>query len=334
MVTAFAWTDQKGGLREALPTVWGYVRGGVRTVIASPRLFAEIVIYFSLPALAASVLAGFGPQDDPALLLLLFVLDSVTTVLAAVVFMMAVGAGFRGEAAGLGSVFQRAVSWLPRYVWTNAHTSLVFWLPVGGALLMWERLAPRLIAAGVPEWLLALVWPPLLAALATYFHSRTLLAPFLAVHSDVPSSLAAWHAWDISGRHLTLVVSTFVLGSAPLAAPVLLLLFILVTGGLGGGTHMQMVPHLVAVGIQLVRLTLIPAAYLLYRDLWALKPDDWKQSEALRAPAGVGLVMGLTGWLPPMGPMGRSPEAGATRRVIAEQAAGGLRQSEGTGYDD
>lgn len=153
-------------------------------------------------------------------------------------------------------------------------------------------------------------WGLVVAAGAVYFHTRTLLAPFLAVHSNVPASRAVWVSWNLSHRHFRAAAATFVVGAAPLAVPLLLLAYAMAGSGgalLGGA---ETLPHATGIGLQLVRLSVIPAVYLLYHDLCDGEPDVHRA-----LPAPIAALERCTAWLPPLGPMGgaarRDPDGGA-----------------------
>ncbi len=73
----------------------------------------------------------------------MLVLPYVTAILGTVVVMLAVGHQARGRGIGLVRASLRALPWVPRYFWTNVHTSAIFWAPVGLLLLVraWQEVA-------------------------------------------------------------------------------------------------------------------------------------------------------------------------------------------------
>lgn len=242
--------------------------------------FAQIAVIYSIPALlAAGLVAVTGPGEtwrSPVL----FVLQSITTVFAPVVFMMAVSAAYAGEQLSVAQLSRRALPWVPRYLWTNVHTSLVFWVPVGTLLL-----ARSLMDLQEPA---LSVWWAVLGLAALFLHSRTVLAPFFAVHSDLPGTTAAWESWRASRRHLGVVVTTLVVSSLPASLPIGLGASMLVSGAVPWPGDPEMLPQFTGVALQVVRLTLVPAFYMLYQDI-----GDDGAAEAGELPAPLRAVMAL-----------------------------------------
>lgn len=257
-------------------------------VLAQPLLFLQIVVVFSIPAVLATwllIAVPFGPVwREPVL----FLLNALTIVVAPVVFMMAVSACNHGERVGLGVLLQRAIPWVPRYVWTNCHTSVIFWLPMTLALTLKDAISHATAMSAVAAGLTPLdigAWLFVLGPMALYLHSRTLLAPFLAVHGDRSGTLATWQSWQQSVRRLPVVLSTFVLACLPTAAPLALVAFA-VANGLAGRlpADPDAFTPLLGVGLQVVRLSLVPAAYQMYLDLEQLIDDEAATDSGLPRP--------------------------------------------------
>ena len=200
-----------------------YVRRGLALIRPAPWLFVAITLVFSFPALLAAWLVFSIDSPEPWQSVAIFSLPWMTLVLGTVVVMMAVSAHAHGQSVTLGQATWRALPHVPRYVWTNAHTSLVFWIPLSLVLALREWQSEVMPLEAVGSVMVEVGWWLVIAPLALYIHTRTLLAPFLAIHGDQPATLAALEAWRLSGRALRACLSTLIVGSLPLAVPLALL---------------------------------------------------------------------------------------------------------------
>lgn len=291
---------------------WGkginYLRLGLGILVKWLGLYLQLALLFSAPAVASATLAVLVVSQTWQKMAV-FLLDFIAIVVAPVVIMMAVGSHYHGKGVNVLSALWQAIPWLPRYLWTNVHTTPIFWMPVTAAdtLRRWQESVLPLEgfwggAVGVSWWVL-------IGMVAVYMHSRTLLAPFLAIHSNLPGTLATLESWRLSGKELGPVMATFIAGSALLGLPLGLLgLLAMMIGEVYGTVKVMLLvafPHLVWAGIQLVRPILIPSVYFLYRDLWSQEVALRAQGDEPRVPGFARLTLALTAWLPPIGPMGR-----------------------------
>lgn len=228
-----------------------------------------ILAVYASPALAAAFLTTL-PQPSLWQQALRQSLPWVTAILGTVVVMAAVARQSHDRPVGLCGATRLALPWVPRYAWTNVHTSVVFWVPVGLLLQVrgWqEALVPLAGWAGSAA---AGLWWLVIGGVAVTMHTRTLLAPFLAIHGDRPGTLAALEAWRLSGRYFAVCLGTLVLAGAPVALPLatITLVLVLTLPIPAVATLEAAAPDLIWAAIQAVRLVLIPALYLLYHDLW------------------------------------------------------------------
>jgi hypothetical protein len=213
--------------------------------------------------------------------------------------MVLVGYHGRGRRIGLWRATLAGLRWVPRYVWTNCHTTVIFWLPVGSLLALrgWHE------AQGPVSRPLWAAWWLVIGALALYLHCRTLLAPFLAVHADLPATRAVVEAWRLSGRHFGLCLTTFVFGSLPVG-----LLLLGLAGGLAllvdaatldqierGGADLGWV------AIHAIRPLLVPAVYCLYKDLWHAELARREREGSPPMPVPLEWLQRLTRRLPRLG---------------------------------
>ena len=294
------------GTGEALVTradAWvqaaSYAWRGLRCVTQAPRLYLLITGIYATPALLAAALAAFLPEPVLWQQALIVALPWITIVLGTVVIMVAVGFQARGRIVDPGRATRVGLRWVPRYLWTNVHTSIIFWVPTGLliALRDSQALFPPDTASAEP--LTGFLWWLAIVGVALYLHTRTLLAPFLAVHADVPGTLAAVEAWRLAGEYFPVCFATLVVGSLPVGVP-LGILAIAVAGTASGPVEVALraaAPDLAWAGIQLVRPVLIPSLYLLFRDVWARRETQGGPA----VPTLLRAILALTRPLPKLG---------------------------------
>jgi hypothetical protein len=271
-----------------------YVCGGLTWLRAAPRLYLTITLVYTAPALVAAWLIAFVRDPSPLQQALIVALPWLTVVLGAVVIMVAVAYQSRDQNVSLGRATRVGVRWVPRYLWTNVHTSIIFWVPTTLLLALRDRLQ-----SSIPD----VIWWLLIACVALYLHTRTLLAPFLAIHGDLPGTLAMLTAWRLAGQHLGVCMATLVLGSLPAALP-LGILALTVARGLTGPAQEAFAaatPNLTWASIQLIRPILIPALYLLYSDLWHAELARVHEHGGLHVPRLARIPLALTRPLPKLG---------------------------------
>lgn len=244
---------------------WWNLRRGLDITRQQPDLYVKLVLLYSLPPAIAAwlILWADAPRNTAWYQPLVWMLPIITMVVAPVVLMLAVEACRDGERIGVLEATRRGVPWVPRYIWTNAHTTVLFWVPVGALLLLRER-SP--LGAVVPGAL----WIALIALVALHQHVRTVMAPYLAVHGDMNGTHAAIKSWELGGRHFWHLLGTFVLGSLPAALPL----------GAAWMVIEQFGPHPLSaallavswqlgwVGVQSTRGFLIPALHTAYEELY------------------------------------------------------------------
>ena len=280
-----------------------YVRQGFAIVRRTPGLYLLISLIYALPALIAAYLDFFLPEPAVWQQAITRCLPWPTIVLGTVAIMVAVGYHSRGQPVDLGRVSREALRWAPRYIWTNVHTSLIFWPPIGLLLAARRWQQDTLANIWAPEVLVGDVWWLLITAVAVYLHTRTLLAPFLAVHADLPATLAVMEAWRLGGQHFLACCATLVLGVLPVGVPLGFLAWDIAHNlqGSAQGAMLAAAPDLLWAGIQAIRPVLIPALYLLYRELWGAELIRRQQEEPPRVPGVARVLLSLTQPLPRWG---------------------------------
>jgi hypothetical protein len=240
---------------------WRNVRRGLEITRQQPDLYLKLVFLYSLPPLAAAWVVLFAPSS---LQPLAFLLPIVTMVVAPVVLMHAVDAGHDGERIGVLEATRRGVPSVPRYVWTNVHTTVLFWVPVGTLVLLRDR-------SPLGEVVPAVVWLAAIGVVALHQHVRTVLAPYLAIHGNVAGWQATQASWHLGGRYFGLLLGTFLMASVPVALPLTLAFMLAERFGPDplSAALLAISWQLSWIGVQSTRPVLIPALHTVYEDLCA-----------------------------------------------------------------
>ena len=265
---------ESAGSESAVGTGWRtgrrYFHSGLVVLGDNPWLYVRLLTIFAAPAALAAILTVLEAGEAPGGSVALFALNAISSSVAPVVIMVTVAAGFAKESLGVAEAIRRGLAWLVRYLWTNVHTTVVFWVPVGALVILfrWQGEFAPLDATG--QTIAGFFWFLGIGVVALYVHSRTLLAPFLAVHENMPGTLAALESWRLSGRYFPKVFGVFIVSSAPTAIPlavVIVGLLLLLDDG-PKSTMLAMIPSLTWVAIKFVRPFLVTAVYPLQKELW------------------------------------------------------------------
>ena len=277
-----------------------YAVRGLKTLRLTPLVFVAIMALFSLPAAgviaitAADLPEGLGRTAGTT------VLNVLSGTVAPVMFMKAVAAAHDGRRLGLWWHLADGTRWLPRYIWTNLHTTMIFWVPVGiltVGLISFQRLT---FAETFPGGLISILWVVVIGGTGIYVHSRTLLAPFIAVHGNVPGSLAALESWRVSGRMLGPVFATFVISAGPIAVPLAAVFmgFYLTLTGPALDVFTATLVAQVWIAVNLIRPPLVAATYALYTEVWADELERRAQLGHPATPAPVRWLIDMSWWPP------------------------------------
>ena len=246
---------------------WLNLRRGFEITRQQPDLYFKLALLYSIPPLIAAALILSAPHEAAWVQPLVSALPVITIVVAPPVLMHAVSAGLAGERIGVVEATRRGVPWVPRYVWTNVHTTILFWVPVGTLMLLWER-------TPLGTLLPTAVWVAVIGLVAVHQHVRTVLAPYLAVHGDLGGTRAALTSWQLGGRHFWDLLGTFVVGSLPVALPFGVAYLAIERFGPNplSAALLAVSWQLGWVGVQSIRPLLIPALHTAYEDIWSVSP--------------------------------------------------------------
>lgn len=304
--------------RHARPAATGwlgglaYLRQGLALTRRDPALYLLITIVFSVPSAIAVGLVVAGSRSARWEQVVLLTFPWITASVGPVVVMMAVSYHANGRSVSLGRATLDGLAWLPRYLWTNAHTGIIFWIPVGLLLELRALTVGFLPDGGPSRWAVEGLWWILIGVVALALHTRTLLAPFLAVHDDLPATLATLESWRLSGQNFRLCLSTFVVASLPvtLVAGLLSLGLLVALPEPGRLVLFTAAANLLLIVIQCVRPILIPAVYRLHKDLWQAERERRAVAGAPRVPLVARVLLALTRPLPRPGRRTGNPDAG------------------------
>ena len=241
------------------PDVWlqavHYLRHALACVRRALLLYLLVTVVYATPALVAGMLAVLVRQPVLWQQVFMIALPWITIVFGTVVIMVAVGYQARDQIVDFGRATGVAIRWVPRYVWTNVHTSIIFWVPVALLLSLRQWLVMAIGAVAAFQFVVDTFSWLAIVSVAVYLHTRTLLAPFLAVHADLPSTLAALEAWRLAGQHFSVCFATLVVGTVPVGLPLAIAALVLVRSLSGAAQEALVValPDLAWAGIQFVR---------------------------------------------------------------------------------
>ena len=117
-----------------------YTHRGLGVLGTSPWQYVQILSAFAAPATVAAYVTAPTCRRDSAARASLW-LNAISASAAPVVVMTAVAARFHGVTLGFMAAMRQGLWWLLRYLWTNAHTSVIFWVPtlVLLNLFEWQR---------------------------------------------------------------------------------------------------------------------------------------------------------------------------------------------------
>ena len=280
----------------------GYTRRGLRILGESPWLYVQVLSAFAAPAAVAAYVTASDLPEGFGRSAVLYVLNAISASAAPVVVMIAVAAGFHGVRLGFFSAMRQGLWWLPRYLWTNVHTTVIFWAPILVLLNLFEWQRNEAAVEGALGVAITSAWVVLIGAAALYIHSRTLLAPFFAVHGNLPATLATIESWRMSGRRFPIVFGTFIVSSAPTAVPLGIVLttlaFTLDESTGVRATYAAMLPPLVWATIKLVRPFLITATYGMYTDLWTEEQQRRAEQGSPPVPLFARPLLLISRWVP------------------------------------
>jgi len=195
----------------------GYVRAGTRLCMRDIYGLIALVGLLMLPAFSAVVI---GSQPGPLAPWVSTGLTWVTIVVGNIALVLAMEALDDGRRLVPTELVLTALRWLPRYLWTNGMTTVLFWgifTPLQTLLAVW--LTRWSWPAFAP---LALLLLPML-----FWHVRLVFATYAAIVDDQPGVRAVSISLGIAQGRWAMVAMAFagsILIEAPVAGPLYLLI--------------------------------------------------------------------------------------------------------------
>ncbi len=197
-----------------------YVAAGVRICRKDIPGLVSIVGLFMLPPLAAVVV---GSQPGAAAYWIAEALPWITITLGNISAVLAIEAIDAGKPVVPQEILPAAVRWLPRYLWANGITTVIFWGLVTpaqwalGQLLIdhwgWPSFTPLLLL-GIPM---------------LFLHVRLVFATYAAIVDDQTGARAVRISFGIAHRRWRMAVAAFV-GSVLVEGPVIGPIYLLIQG--------------------------------------------------------------------------------------------------------
>ena len=228
-----------------------YVVSGLRLCSKDIPGLLTLVGLFMLPPLATVII---GSQPGPVAYWVAWCLPWITITLGNISAVLAIEALGAGEPVIPARILPAAVRWLPRYLWTNGLTTVIFWslfLP-----LQW------IVGQQVAQW----GWPPFAPVLILllpmlFLHVRLVFATYAAIVDNQPGWRSVLISLRIPQGRWKMVVAAFAgsfLVVAPLAGPLYLMILNMHNGLLAEGFEWALVMP--------IRPLFIATLHMIYKD--------------------------------------------------------------------
>lgn len=196
-----------------------YVAAGIRICRKDIPGLVALVGLFMLPPLTAVVV---GSQPGELAHWIANALPWITITLGNISIVLAVESIDAGGTVTPSAILPAAVRWLPRYLWANGITTIIFWglfTPAQWALGRlttqwgWPSFSPILFL-GIP---------------LLFLHVRLVFATYAAIVDDQPGARSVIISFGIAHRRSRMVVAAFV-GSVLVEGPVIGPIYLLIQG--------------------------------------------------------------------------------------------------------
>ena len=228
-----------------------YVGAGIRICRKDIPGLVMLVGLFMLPPLAAVVV---GSQPGDIAHWIAEALPWITITLGNISAVLAIEALDAGRPIIPSEILPAAVRWLPRYLWANGITTIIFWGLFTPA--QWE-LGKLTDSWGWPSFTVIL----LLGIPMLFLHVRLVFATYAAIVDNQPGVQAVRISFGIAHRRSRMVVAAFVgsvLVEGPVIGPIYLLIQAISNPYVAGGFTWML--------IMLMRPIFIATLHEIYED--------------------------------------------------------------------
>ncbi|MCL0043173.1 hypothetical protein M1N17_01870 [Dehalococcoidia bacterium] len=248
-----------------------HLRYGWRQINTQPRPFLEFVFGFAFLSALAAFIDYFATPDTIGSRLPFYMLNIPVVVFASPCLMLAVQSAFDKSGKQAIPVLWSSLPWVGRYLYTNAHSSVVFWVPIGLLYFMYRFQSINMPVSTDYDYLQRIVWGAIFVLTGIYLHTRTALAPYLAIHNNIQATLAITVSFRLSsGGDFWRVLGVLLFASIP---PIVVMGALLGLGELFGILHLERVSaislHFIGLVLQGIRLLLIPSLYSLHQERYS-----------------------------------------------------------------
>jgi hypothetical protein len=246
-------------------------RYGWQQINGQRQPFLEFIFAFAFLSAFAALIDYVSTSYTMGFRLFIYMLNIPVIVFASPCLMLAVQSAFDKSGKQAIPILRASVPWIGRYLYTNAHSSFVFWVPIGFLYIMYRFQSINMPVSNEYDYLQRIVWGVIFVLAATYLHTRTALAPYLAIHNNIQATLAITVSFRLSrGGDFWCVFGVLLFASIP---PIFVMGTVFGLSHFFGMLHLDSMLggsiHFIGLGLQGIRILLIPSLYSLHQESYS-----------------------------------------------------------------
>ncbi len=257
---------------------WKYVLSGIAICRKDPLKLLALAALFTIPPLAAALI---GTQPGDIAYWVAWGLPWITITLGNIAMVLAIEDLDAGRPLHIFRGLPVAARWLPRYLWANGITTVLFWVP--------QTIATWAVGKLTDHW----GWPSLsitaiLLLPMLFWHVRLVFATYAAIVDDYPGARSVRISLGIAQGRWRMVAAAFAL-SVLVEAPIAGLIYLLILQAPHSPPH----PSLTIAGFTWTRTDDLVGGALIWVLLMLMRPifiatlheiyedyrPKWKQSK-------------------------------------------------------